>query len=82
MECVNFLSEQSLVMHQTLKGESLPVFKEWLRTATSNGNPEGFIADHIIITAFCIERDLLLEMLHAAHEDSEEARLAKVKEIL
>lgn len=28
---------QSLMMHQAIKGSTLPLFKEWLKTATDKG---------------------------------------------
>ena len=77
------LSWQSVMMHHTLKEDSLPVFKEWLKSATSNGK-------RIIVAPYAswmgtifytnLERNVLFEMLHAAHEDTEEARLSKVRE--
>jgi hypothetical protein len=55
-------SPKSRMMHHTVRGSTLPVLREWLKTASNK------------------ERELVLQMLTAAHGGSEDTRLQKAVE--
>ena len=71
-------------MQATVRGKTLPVFKQWLKVASSKGNTIfysrsvfKFKAHKLFVYFICIERDVILKMLQAGYNDCEEVRLGK-----
>ena len=69
-------------MQATVRGSSLPVFKQWLKVASSQGIIV-IVTLLILVTLPCVmidllERDVVLRMLQAGYTaDTEEVRLKK-----
>ena len=69
-------------MQATVRGKTLPVFKQWLKVASSKGDSHYHSSSvwRVIITfsrIVIIERNVILKMLQAGYNDCEEVRLSK-----
>ena len=67
------------MIHQTIKENTLPLFKEWLKSATEKGMIKVASFFFVAHVANAAERSVLLGMLEAAHDNSEEMRLSRVR---
>lgn len=72
---------QSVMIHHTIKEKTLPIFKEWLKSATEKGGARTrlWASCNYLKHFFFTERSVLMEMLEVAHDNSEEMRLSRVR---